>query len=466
MDIAALQRELRAFAAARDWQPFHTPKNLAMALMVEAAELLELFQWKTLAESRALTRNAQDKERVADEIADVLLYLLQLADHTDVDIEEAVERKLRKNAVKHPAKHPTLEPVAQVPTPVSAKVHLLVDWENVQPMGEALKQLVPQSTDVWLFHGPHQKVDDASHRRVYGNGVTLVPRSGSGKNALDFQLTYYVGYIAARQSGATFVIVSNDQGYDPMLEHARELGFDARRCEFRKAVPQDRQIKNQGPGAGLARNGSLKPVLKTPKPTLSKEKASTNVVVTQIPHRLKATRQDVQRLAHLLQTMEIEERPERRDDLMGWLQTHLGEIGMVSLRVTHALAQLQAQKRVVLKGDKVSYLAMLAPQPAAAVRKKATTTPALPSKKKAVAPTAAQVAQAVLASLKKMPKNKPTHRSGLLKFIETHASQAADPKAMAQQVCALLEARKDVTLSSDGRSAAYPKLQTKNAASA
>ena len=142
------------------------------------------------------------------------------------------------------------------------------------------------------------------------------------------------------------------------------------------------------------------------------------------------------------------------------------KIGMVSLRVTHALAQLQAQKRVVLKGDKVSYLAMLAPQPAAAVRKKATTTPALPSKKKAVAPTAAQVAQAVLASLKKMPKNKPTHRSGLLKFIETHASQAADPKAMAQQVCALLEARKDVTLSSDGRSAAYPKLQTRNVARA
>ena len=92
MDIKALQTRLREFAAARDWQPYHAPKNLAMALMVEAAELLELFQWQTLTESRGFTRNAPDKERVADEIADVLLYLLQLADHTDVDVEQAVER--------------------------------------------------------------------------------------------------------------------------------------------------------------------------------------------------------------------------------------------------------------------------------------------------------------------------------------------------------------------------------------
>ncbi len=72
MDVKALQRQLRDFAAARDWQPYHTPKNLAMALMVEAAELLELFQWLTPEESRHLTIDVADKERVADEIADVL----------------------------------------------------------------------------------------------------------------------------------------------------------------------------------------------------------------------------------------------------------------------------------------------------------------------------------------------------------------------------------------------------------
>ena len=102
MDIVALQRELRAFAAARDWQPFHTPKNLAMALMVEAAELQELFQWLTPEESQQLTADPVQKVRVGEEMADVLLYLLQLADHTGVDLRDAVERKLVKNAIKHP----------------------------------------------------------------------------------------------------------------------------------------------------------------------------------------------------------------------------------------------------------------------------------------------------------------------------------------------------------------------------
>ena len=112
MDVNALQRQLRDFAAARDWQPYHSPKNLAMARMVEAADLLELFQWLTPQEARHLTDNAADKERVGDELADVLLYLLQLADHTGVDLEQAVAAKLAKNARKHPARHPAPPPDA------------------------------------------------------------------------------------------------------------------------------------------------------------------------------------------------------------------------------------------------------------------------------------------------------------------------------------------------------------------
>ena len=115
MDVKALQARLRAFAAERDWPPFHSPKNLAMALMVEAAELLELFQWLTTAQSHTLTQDPHDKERVGDEMADVLLYLLQLADHTGVDLNEAVERKLRKNAIKHPAKNVAVAATAPVP---------------------------------------------------------------------------------------------------------------------------------------------------------------------------------------------------------------------------------------------------------------------------------------------------------------------------------------------------------------
>ena len=463
MDVKALQIRLRDFAAARDWAPYHSPKNLAMALMVEAAELLELFQWKTITESRGLTRNVADKERVADEIADVLLYLLQMADHTDVDVEDAVERKLRKNAQKHPAKHPALEPRAPLPAqpsaPVPAKVHLLVDWENVQPTGDALRALVPEGTDAWLFHGPHQKVDDASHRNAFGDGaVVQVPRSGAGRNALDFQLTYYVGYISARQPQATFVIVSNDQGYDPMLEHARELGFKARRCEFRKPAPKS------GPGQDVAAMNPA-PVLPEPaKPSpppakaVPKKKAPAK---TQEP-QAKATRQDMKQITQMLLALESKARPGRRDALLVLLQTHLGEPSSTSHRVAHALAQLQAQKHVVLKGDRVNYPpqpVVPAPAPAkkkAAPAKKAATSAKQVPTKTAPKTTAAQVAQAVLASLKKMTKNKPTRRAGLLKHIETHAVKAHDPKAMAQQVCALLEARKAVVISADGKGVTYP----------
>lgn len=102
MDIVALQSRLRDFAAERDWQPFHTPKNLSMALMVEAAELAELFQWLTPQQSQTACADAQMHARVADEVADVLLYLVQLADHCGIDVERAVAAKLLKNAIKHP----------------------------------------------------------------------------------------------------------------------------------------------------------------------------------------------------------------------------------------------------------------------------------------------------------------------------------------------------------------------------
>jgi NTP pyrophosphatase (non-canonical NTP hydrolase) len=102
MDIHALQLTLRDFAAARHWQPFHTPKNLSTALMVEAAELAEIFQWMTSVDSQRAHTDEATKERIADEVADVLLYLLQLADHCAIDLPQAVANKLVKNAIKHP----------------------------------------------------------------------------------------------------------------------------------------------------------------------------------------------------------------------------------------------------------------------------------------------------------------------------------------------------------------------------
>ena len=96
-----LRDKLREFAAQRDWDQFHTPKNLATALSVEAAELLEHFQWLTAEQSTRLP--PEQKEKVRDEMADVLVYLVRLADKLDVNLLEAAAQKIEKNALKYPA---------------------------------------------------------------------------------------------------------------------------------------------------------------------------------------------------------------------------------------------------------------------------------------------------------------------------------------------------------------------------
>jgi hypothetical protein len=119
------------------------------------------------------------------------------------------------------------------------ELHALVDFENVQPSLEALAKLAPGFTDVWLFHGPHQakpaQAFAATHARV-----TLVPRSGRGPNALDFHLSFYLGYMAAKHPDAELVVVANDRGYDPMLAHARMLNFCARRVGYK--TPATEQV--------------------------------------------------------------------------------------------------------------------------------------------------------------------------------------------------------------------------------
>lgn len=99
--LAQLRDALRAFAAERDWEPFHTPKNLASALAVEAAELLEPFQWLRTGDGDELSPSA--RAAVAHELADVLMYLVRLADRLDVDLLAAAQDKLALNAQKYPA---------------------------------------------------------------------------------------------------------------------------------------------------------------------------------------------------------------------------------------------------------------------------------------------------------------------------------------------------------------------------
>lgn len=100
-ELTMLRDKLRAFAAERDWEQFHSPKNLSMALMVEVAELMEHFQWLTEAQSSELPPNKQ--QEVREELADILLYLVRLSDKLGVDLEAAALEKLEKNAAKYPA---------------------------------------------------------------------------------------------------------------------------------------------------------------------------------------------------------------------------------------------------------------------------------------------------------------------------------------------------------------------------
>jgi dCTP diphosphatase len=96
----SLRDALRAFAAERDWDQFHSPKNLAVSLSVEAAELLQNFQWISDEQSKTLPRDVV--VRVRDEMADVLLYLVRLADKLDVDVSEAAQTKMEVNALRYP----------------------------------------------------------------------------------------------------------------------------------------------------------------------------------------------------------------------------------------------------------------------------------------------------------------------------------------------------------------------------
>jgi dCTP diphosphatase len=102
VDVSLLQEAIGAFARERDWESFHSPKNLAMALTGEVGELVELFQWLSEDDSRRVARDSATARRVRDEIADVLVYLVRLAAVLEVDLDEAVRSKLAANARKYP----------------------------------------------------------------------------------------------------------------------------------------------------------------------------------------------------------------------------------------------------------------------------------------------------------------------------------------------------------------------------
>ena len=101
--ISDLRQVVATFVTERDWQQFHTPKNLTMALAIEVAELMEHFQWLTPEASRAITEDSTRLQAVREELADVCCYVLAIANELDVDISQAMTEKMVKNRQKYPA---------------------------------------------------------------------------------------------------------------------------------------------------------------------------------------------------------------------------------------------------------------------------------------------------------------------------------------------------------------------------
>lgn len=122
LDVQGLQRRLVEFAAAREWEPYHTPKNLAAALSVEASELLEIFQWLTPEQSARVMDDPGTAHRVRDEVADILAYLLQFCDVLGVDALIALSEKIDRNELRFPSPSPpspsasSTRPPAQAPS--------------------------------------------------------------------------------------------------------------------------------------------------------------------------------------------------------------------------------------------------------------------------------------------------------------------------------------------------------------
>lgn len=102
MDIESLRYQLQVFAAQRNWDQFHTPKNLSMALAGEVGELLELFQWLTEEQSQRAQLSATTQAKAEEELADICLYLIRLADKLGIDLEAACQKKLLINEAKYP----------------------------------------------------------------------------------------------------------------------------------------------------------------------------------------------------------------------------------------------------------------------------------------------------------------------------------------------------------------------------
>lgn len=280
--------------------------------------------------------------------------------------------------------------------------HVLVDYENVQPSIEDLLKLAPKLTDVWLFHGPNQ-IRRAEQLQAAHERVTLVPHSGKGKNALDFHLSFYLGYVAAKHPDATLVVIANDKGYDSMLGHTKLLGFTATRMGFKaKKVPAAKKAAVPAKKATAA---------KAAKP--AEKKAAAPAAAAPAPVKKQAA-------------LPAKKAPAKKQAAAKQAPTKKAKAGPAPQK--NATKAGQAAKAPAAKKAPVKSAGAQASPAKKAPAKKAPSKSA-PAKQAPAAKAAASPVDKVLArartSLAKMGKNRPTKLASLLRHLKSMVGQGA-----------------------------------------
>jgi len=281
-----------------------------------------------------------------------------------------------------------------------SELHVLVDFENVQPTMFDLIKLAPELKDVWLFHGPTLNKRAA---KVKGDDarVTLVPHSGKGKNALDFHLTFYLGYLAARRAEPRMLVVSNDQGYDSMLDHAKSLGIEASRVGFKvKEKPAAKKV------AAAKKVVSAEKPAAAPVPAPAKKAAAKKTPVKKVAAKTPAP-----------------VAPATKKTVAKKAATKNATVKKVVAEA--APAKAVPTKKAVAKKSAPKHAAVQKP---AAV----SSAPAAKAAAKAAAPKASAKAASTdnvlaraKASLPKMGNNRPTKLSRLLRHLTSTVGQGA-----------------------------------------
>lgn len=255
-------------------------------------------------------------------------------------------------------------------------LHVLVDFENVQPTFDEIAKLAPGVREVWLFHGPHQ-IKLAEQFKGEHVGVTPVPISKTGKNALDFHLSFYLGYVAAKNPDGRLIVIANDKGYDPMIVHAKSLGFTTQRVGFKakktvtaKKVPPAKKAPAANSAISVKQKAAAKTVTPAKKAVAKKASAvkplpakkaapakkavvSKKAPAAKVPMR---TPEGVllKRITNGLAKMG-DKRPEKLESFMRHIESMLGK-DTKSGAVETMVQRLQNAGTIQIAGDKVVHI--------------------------------------------------------------------------------------------------------------